>query len=44
MMLHPDSGQQESYTAQGSVKKMRADFDGWEPRSACFNLDVNHRS
>ncbi|KAJ7920819.1 hypothetical protein B0H13DRAFT_2249664 [Mycena leptocephala] len=32
VMVHPNDRQQESYTAQGSVEKMRADFDGWEPR------------
>ncbi|KAJ7460934.1 hypothetical protein B0H11DRAFT_1736272 [Mycena galericulata] len=32
VMVHPDSREQESYTAEGSVKKMMADFEGWEPR------------
>lgn len=32
-MLHPDNGSVESWTAEGSAEKMKADFVGWEPRS-----------
>ncbi|KAJ7702205.1 hypothetical protein B0H17DRAFT_1194722 [Mycena rosella] len=32
VMVHPDDRLQESYTAEGSVTKMRADFQDWEPR------------
>ncbi|KII92656.1 hypothetical protein PLICRDRAFT_480035 [Plicaturopsis crispa FD-325 SS-3] len=32
VMLHPDDGSVESWTAEGSADKMRADFQGWEPR------------
>src|SRR5271154_1454484 len=31
-MLHPDDGSVESWTAEASADKMRADFEGWEPR------------
>ena len=31
-MLHPDDGSVESWTAEGSAEKMRADFDDFEPR------------
>ena len=34
MLIHPDDGSVESWTAEGSAEKMRADFEGWEPRSA----------
>ncbi|KAJ7366532.1 hypothetical protein DFH08DRAFT_797487 [Mycena albidolilacea] len=29
-MVRPDDGEKESYTTEGSVKNMRADFTGWE--------------
>ncbi|KLO16029.1 FAD/NAD-binding domain-containing protein [Schizopora paradoxa] len=32
VMAHPDDGSVESWTAEGSADKMRADFEGWEPR------------
>jgi salicylate hydroxylase len=32
VMAHPDGGSEESWTAEGSADKMRADFVGWEPR------------
>ncbi|KAJ7632133.1 hypothetical protein FB45DRAFT_977986 [Roridomyces roridus] len=32
VLVHPDTREQESYTSEGSVTKMRADFAGWEPR------------
>ncbi|KAH8116622.1 FAD/NAD-binding domain-containing protein [Phellopilus nigrolimitatus] len=32
VMLHPDDGSVESWTAEGSAEKMRADFDDYEPR------------
>ena len=32
VMLHPDHGSVESWTAEGNAEKMRADFTGWEPR------------
>ncbi|KZO91484.1 FAD/NAD(P)-binding domain-containing protein [Calocera viscosa TUFC12733] len=32
VLLHPDDGSVESWTAEGSADKMRADFEGWEPR------------
>lgn len=32
VMIHPDAHQVESYTAEGSTGKMRAEFAGWEPR------------
>ncbi|KZW01800.1 FAD/NAD(P)-binding domain-containing protein [Exidia glandulosa HHB12029] len=32
VLLHPDDGSVESWTAEGSADKMRADFAGWEPR------------
>lgn len=34
VLLHPDDGSVESWSAEGSADKMRADFDGWEPRVA----------
>lgn len=32
VLVHPDDGSVESWTAEGSAEKMRADFAGWEPR------------
>ncbi|KAG9309242.1 FAD/NAD(P)-binding domain-containing protein [Chiua virens] len=32
VLAHPDDGSVESWTAEGSADKMRADFVGWEPR------------
>ncbi|EJD42354.1 FAD/NAD(P)-binding domain-containing protein [Auricularia subglabra TFB-10046 SS5] len=32
VLLHPDDGSVESWTAEGSADKMRADFANWEPR------------
>jgi hypothetical protein len=34
VMIHPDpdDGSVESWTAEGSADKLRADFAGWEPR------------
>jgi len=32
VLLHPDDGSVESWTAEGSSEKMREDFEGWEPR------------
>lgn len=32
VMLHPDDGSVESWTAEGSAEKMREDFDDFEPR------------
>jgi len=32
VMVHPDDGSVESWTAEGSADKMRADFKGWEPK------------
>ncbi|KIJ60015.1 hypothetical protein HYDPIDRAFT_32595 [Hydnomerulius pinastri MD-312] len=32
VMAHPDDGSVESWTAEGSADKMRAEFAGWEPR------------
>ncbi|KAF8837679.1 FAD/NAD(P)-binding domain-containing protein [Paxillus ammoniavirescens] len=32
VMAHPDSGSEESWTAEGSADKMRTEFVGWEPR------------
>jgi hypothetical protein len=34
VLLHPDDGSVESWTAEGSAEKMRVEFKGWEPRSA----------
>ena len=31
-MLHPDDGSVESWTAEACANKMRAEFEGWEPR------------
>lgn len=31
-MIHPDDGSVESWTAEGSADKMKADFMGWELR------------
>ncbi|KAF9227012.1 FAD/NAD(P)-binding domain-containing protein [Gyrodon lividus] len=31
VLVHPDDGSVESWTAEGSADKMRADFVGWEP-------------
>lgn len=38
-MVHPDEGSVESWTAEGSADKMRADFVGWEPR--CVRVPPN---
>lgn len=32
MLAHPDDGSVESWTAEGSADKMRADFAGWDYR------------
>ncbi|EPQ57084.1 FAD/NAD P-binding domain-containing protein [Gloeophyllum trabeum ATCC 11539] len=32
VMIHPDDGSVESWTAEGSADKMRSHFIGWEPR------------
>lgn len=32
VMIHPDDGGEESWTATGNTDKMRAEFAGWEPR------------
>lgn len=32
VLLHPDDGSVESWTSLGSAEKMRADFEGWDPR------------
>ncbi|KAG1767425.1 FAD/NAD(P)-binding domain-containing protein [Suillus occidentalis] len=32
VMIHPDDGSEESWTAKGNTDKMRAEFAGWEPR------------
>ena len=32
VLLHPDDGSVESWTAEGSADKMRAEFDDFEPR------------
>jgi len=32
VLIHPDDGSVESWTAEGSADKMRADFAGWDPR------------
>ncbi|KAF9490643.1 FAD/NAD(P)-binding domain-containing protein [Pleurotus eryngii] len=32
VMAHPAPATEESYTAEGSTDKMRADFAGWEPQ------------
>ncbi|KAF9236355.1 FAD/NAD(P)-binding domain-containing protein [Melanogaster broomeanus] len=32
VLAHPDDGSLESWTAEGSADKMRAEFVGWEPR------------
>ncbi|KIK82238.1 hypothetical protein PAXRUDRAFT_832326 [Paxillus rubicundulus Ve08.2h10] len=32
VVVHPDCGSDESWTAEGSADKMRIDFVGWEPR------------
>ncbi|KDQ55785.1 hypothetical protein JAAARDRAFT_37206 [Jaapia argillacea MUCL 33604] len=32
VMVHPDDGSVESWTAEGSADKLRADFAGFEPR------------
>lgn len=34
VLLHPDDGSVESWTAEGSGDKMRADFSDFEPRYA----------
>jgi len=33
VLLHPDDGSVESWTAEGSADKMRRDFDDFEPRA-----------
>lgn len=40
VLLHPDDGSVESWTAEGSSDKMRADFAGWEPRYVLFRAFV----
>ncbi|KAG8931268.1 hypothetical protein FRC02_002990 [Tulasnella sp. 418] len=32
VLLHPDDGSVESWQAEGSAEKMRADFRGWDPK------------
>lgn len=32
VMLHPDDGSVESWSAEGSADKMRDDFAGWDPK------------
>ncbi|KAJ6506253.1 hypothetical protein C8R47DRAFT_1101678 [Mycena vitilis] len=32
VLVHPDSSHRESYSTEGCVTQMRADFEGWEPR------------
>lgn len=32
VLVHPDDGSVESWTAEGSADKMRADFEGWDSR------------
>ncbi|KAJ6536376.1 hypothetical protein B0H19DRAFT_1183324 [Mycena capillaripes] len=32
VLVHPDNRPKESYTTEGSVAQMRADFESWEPR------------
>ena len=32
VMLHPDDGSVESWTAEGSADKLRADFEDDDPR------------
>ena len=32
VLVHPDDGSVESWTAEGSADKMRADFADYEPR------------
>lgn len=32
VLVHPDDGSVESWTAEGSAEKMRADFAGWDSR------------
>ncbi|KAH7912418.1 FAD/NAD(P)-binding domain-containing protein [Hygrophoropsis aurantiaca] len=32
VLIHPDHGSEESWTAEGSADKMRADYAGWEDR------------
>ncbi|KAJ8596570.1 FAD/NAD(P)-binding domain-containing protein [Rhizopogon salebrosus TDB-379] len=32
VLVHPDNDGEESWTAEGSVDKMRSEFAGWEPR------------
>ncbi|KEP50186.1 FAD/NAD-binding domain protein [Rhizoctonia solani 123E] len=32
VLLHPDDGATESWSAEGSGDNMRKDFEGWEPR------------
>ena len=34
VLAHPDDGSVESWTAEGSADKMRADFADYEPRYA----------
>jgi len=34
VLLHPDDGSVESWTAEGSGDKMRSDFSDFEPRYA----------
>jgi salicylate hydroxylase len=39
VLLHPDDGSVESWTAEGSADKMRADFADFEPRFVIRSLD-----
>ena len=32
VLIHPDDGSTESWTAEGSADKMRAEFADYEPR------------
>ena len=36
VMVHPDDGSVESWTAEDSADKMRRDFSDFEPRYAAF--------
>ncbi|KAL5638678.1 hypothetical protein ACGC1H_003140 [Rhizoctonia solani] len=38
VLLHPDDGATESWSAEGSGDNMRKDFEGWEPRCVAFPL------
>ncbi|KAJ7619762.1 hypothetical protein DFH06DRAFT_1010944 [Mycena polygramma] len=32
VLVHPNNSRRESYSTEGCVPQMRADFEGWEPR------------